>query len=281
MSACRQIPYGYRMRNGKIEIHPDEAEIVLWIYRRYTDGIPLAKIAAQLCDKHIEYLPGEYSWNKNRIKRILEDKRYTGQGDFGKIIDPDTQNQANALKNMRNTQKGTSLTRENKLLVHSTLCGVCGEKMYHKTDRRLKNAERWSCYRCGLANHMPLAEIEKQVVDRFNMAIASPELCGAEDYIDYVPTQEIRRLENEIARKTEKPDEEREEVMQCILQCAAAKYAACNDKQYITQRLKADFGKRGPLSVFSAELYQTAAEATLLYPDGTIGVRLKNQTILK
>lgn len=281
MSAYRQIPYGYRMRNGIIEIHPDEAEIVLWIYRRYTDGTPLARIAAQLCDKRIEYLPGEYGWNKNRIKRILEDKRYAGQGDFAKIIDPDTQAQANALKADRNTQKERLLTRENKPLAHTMFCGRCTSKLCRKTNSRQKDKEYWVCPSCGARVTLSLAEIEKQVVDRFNMAIASPELCGAEDYIDFVPTQEIRRLENEIARKTEKPDGEGEEVMQCILQCAAAKYAACNGKQYITERLKADFGKRGPLSVFSVELYQTAAEATLLYPDGTIGVRLKNQTILK
>lgn len=280
MSCNRRIPYGYRMVNGQIEIHPKEAEIIGRIYREYIGGAVLKEIAARLTDERAEYLPGAFAWNKNRVKRILEDARYTGEGSYERIIEPEIQTQANAVKTSRNTQQEPLVTAEKKRLTHTVLCGACGGKMAHRTDRRLKNAEGWTCS-CGAAVKLPIAEIERQITERFNAVIAAPELCEAAVNICREPSLEVRRLENEIARQMELPDADKEAVRELILQCAAQRFAECGDNRHITERLKADFENRGPLSAFSAELYESAADATILYPDGTIGVRLKNHTILR
>lgn len=110
MSANRHIPYGYRMVNGQIEIHPAEAAIVKRIYREYINGASLKDIAECLTHEQIEYLPGECGWNKNRVKRILEDSRYAGEEPYAPIIAPKTQAEANKLKESRNTQKDVLMT---------------------------------------------------------------------------------------------------------------------------------------------------------------------------
>lgn len=280
MSCNRHIPYGYQMQNGKMEIHPEEAAVVKQIYQSYIDGAALKEIADRLIERRAEYLPGQFQWNKNRIKRILEDSRYTGEGHYGQIIEPQVQQQANRLKSSRNTTKEVLVTAEKKRLTHTVLCGVCGNRMQHRTDRRLKHAESWTCT-CGASLKLTIEEIERQLVEQFNAAIADTALCGTEDSVDKEPSLEVRRLENEIARQTEQPDVDKEAVRALILQCAALKYEQDMDNRHITQRLKADLENRGPLSAFSIELYESAAGAALLYPDGTVGVRLRNQTILR
>lgn len=280
MSANRHIPYGYRMVNGQIEIHPEEAAIVRRIYQEYLDGAVLNTIAERLTRAQVEYLPGEYGWNKNRIKRILEDRRYTGEEPYAPIVDPTTQAAANGIKESRNTQKDLLMTAEKKKLSHTVFCGACGGRMRHKTDRRLKCGESWNCS-CGVAVKLTIADMEQQIKELFNQAIASPERCGYDDTPDYEPSLEIRRLENEIARQAEQPETDQEAVREQILLCAAKKYTECLSNRHITQRLKKYFRQLVPLQAFSTELYVAAADATLLYPDGTIGVRLKNQTLLR
>lgn len=280
MSANRHIPYGYRMANGQIEIHPEEAAVVRRIYQEYLDGAVLKAIAARLALEQVEYLPGECGWNKNRVKRILEDSRYTSGELYAPLVDPTTQEAANRLKESRNTQKERLMTAEKKRLSHTVLCGTCGSRMQHKTDRRLKCGESWSCS-CGATVKLTIADMEQQLVELFNQAIASPDRCGYDDTPDYEPSLEIRRLENEIARQTEQPETDQDAVREQILLCAAKKYAECLSNRHITQRLKKYFQQLAPLQAFSTELYVAAADATLLYPDGTICVRLKNQTLLR
>lgn len=280
MSANRRIPYGYQMVDGQINVHPEEAAIVKRIYREYINGAALKAIAECLTHEQIEYLPGECGWNKNRVKRILEDSRYAGEEPYAPIIAPKTQAEANKLKESRNTQKEQLMTAEKKRLSHTVLCGSCGSRMQHKTDRRLKNMESWGCP-CGMKVRLTIADMEHQIMELFNQAIASPNRCGHDDAPGFESSLEIRRLENEIARQTEQPETDQDTVREQILLCAARKYAECATLQHITQRLKADFEKRDLLSDFSIDLYEATADATLLYPDGTIGVRLKNQTLLR
>lgn len=280
MSANRRIPYGYRMVNGQIEIHPEEAAIVKRIYREYINGAALKAIAECLTHEQIEYLPGECGWNKNRVKRILEDSRYAGEDPYAPIIAPKTQAVANKLKESRNTQKDVLMTAEKKRLSHTVLCGSCGNRMQHKIDRRLKNMESWSCP-CGMKVRLTIAEMEQQIKELFNQVIASPDRCGHDGAPGYEPSLEIRRLENEIARQTEQPETDQDAVREQILLCAAQKYTECLSKRHVTQRLKKHFQQQVPLETFSTELYVLTADATFLYPDGTIGVRLKNQTLLR
>ena len=83
----RRFPYGYEMRDGEIVICQTEAEIVRTIFRDYVDGKGLKDIAEKLTALKVEYLPGESNWNKSRIKRMIEDKRYLGDSTYPQILD--------------------------------------------------------------------------------------------------------------------------------------------------------------------------------------------------
>ena len=82
----RRIPYGYEMKSGSIVICESESVIVKQIFADYIGGENLKSIADSLMNRKIEYLPAETGWNKNRIKRIIEDKRYIGDNIYPNII---------------------------------------------------------------------------------------------------------------------------------------------------------------------------------------------------
>ena len=82
----RTIPFGYQYENGALAINPPEAHIVQNVFTQYLLGEPLSKIAAHLTAKLVEYLPGHWQWDKARVKRLLDNAKYTGEDDFPPII---------------------------------------------------------------------------------------------------------------------------------------------------------------------------------------------------
>ena len=95
----RSIPYGYTVKNGKNLPHADEFIIVQRIFKEYFEGGSFKSIAQTLTHENISFLPGRSDWNKNRIKRILEDTRYTGTSAYPAIISTDVFGQIQTVKN--------------------------------------------------------------------------------------------------------------------------------------------------------------------------------------
>ena len=81
----RNIPFGYRIENGTIHLHPTESQVVREIHAAYLDGQSLLQIAASLNERGVEYMPGAAAWNKARLKRIIEDVRYLGNETYPAI----------------------------------------------------------------------------------------------------------------------------------------------------------------------------------------------------
>ncbi|WP_337943078.1 recombinase family protein [Ruthenibacterium lactatiformans] len=86
----RNIPYGYQYENGRIVLAETDSQIVREICSDYLIGSSMLEISDQLNDRGVEYIPGVTRWNKGRIKRILEDRRYTGIELYPAIIDQET-----------------------------------------------------------------------------------------------------------------------------------------------------------------------------------------------
>lgn len=71
-------------------------------------------------------------------------------------------------------------------------------------------------------------------------------------------------MENEIERALGQIDFDKETIQNLILQCASKRYEKEKSQKHITDRLKADFEKSSPLSVFDAELFSKTVTAVLL-----------------
>lgn len=79
--------YGYTINSdGKLEINPDEAKVVSWIFERYLAGDSLGKIAAGLAKQGILSPTGKSKWNREAIDKLLSNEKYTGRVMLQKII---------------------------------------------------------------------------------------------------------------------------------------------------------------------------------------------------
>ena len=72
--------YGYTINSdGELEINPDEAKVVSWIFERYLAGDSLGKIAAGLERQGIPSPTGRPKWNREAIDKLLSNEKYTGR----------------------------------------------------------------------------------------------------------------------------------------------------------------------------------------------------------
>ena len=84
----RCIPYGYKMEKGNILENSEESEIVRMCFKMYLEGCSFQKLAEHLTGNRIEYLKGKFDWNKNRVKRMIQDERYIGKKEgYAAILD--------------------------------------------------------------------------------------------------------------------------------------------------------------------------------------------------
>lgn len=72
-------PYGYRNAGGgKLEIVPEEAEVIRWVFESYLNGRSPASIAAEMNRKGIKKKYGKSIWRKKAIVDWLTNEKYTG-----------------------------------------------------------------------------------------------------------------------------------------------------------------------------------------------------------
>ena len=86
MAWQRSIPFGYRMERAQIICEQTEAETVKQIFSLYLNGHSLGQIAAAMTAQAVRYHAHTDQWNKNMVKRILENDRYLDDGtDLGPV----------------------------------------------------------------------------------------------------------------------------------------------------------------------------------------------------
>ena len=82
----RKILYGYLIQNGEVTAEPKEAIMVKRIFVDYLEGLSYQSIAEMLNEDKIPYSSEAPEWNKHKVKRLLENPRYTGEKEYPAII---------------------------------------------------------------------------------------------------------------------------------------------------------------------------------------------------
>ncbi len=127
MAKNRKFPFGYMMQNGTITTNPKEVLAVVTIFRSYLNGESLVDIAKAM---EVPYNEG-VAWNKNMVKRIIENEKYLGTDKYPQLIDEDTFRRANAKKE----KKALSLcviSEELQQVRNLTFCKECGHRLFRR-----------------------------------------------------------------------------------------------------------------------------------------------------
>lgn len=237
----RTIPFGYMMRNGEIQPKPTESKAVQNIFQAYLNGSSLLAIANWMSSQGIPYNGIDFVWNKNMIKRILENEKYLGRNGYPAIIDEDMFCRANMRKKIKSTTV-VEISEELQAIRSLTYCAECG----HRISRIGGNthSEKWDCRNpeCSRFSHRITDQmLIGIIVAVLNTVIANPNLLDADAEISrYTPSIEITRQQNEINRLMDTSDVDFEIAKEKICKLAELKYDCCiySDKPQKTMQLR-------------------------------------------
>jgi len=150
---------GYKWLDGRIDVHPETAPVVQWIFKQYLSGVGMLRIAQQL----IQGVPGlnvdavyrEFRHVsphsvRDRVSWLLQSPVYAGSvtingerypGRHKPLVDLETWNRAQAIIQSRQSLANRAHTSR-YLLSGIVVCGSCGAPMYgFRQPNRARNAE--------------------------------------------------------------------------------------------------------------------------------------------
>lgn len=287
MAKNRTIPFGYCMKNGEIITEPKEVYAVVAIFDEYLEGRSLSEIAKLMQTEKIRYNAVSDKWNKNMVKRIIENDKYLGNDTYPQLITDDIFKRANEKR----VKKATTLDLipdDLQEIRKCTYCTECG----HKLSRIGGNSkyEKWDCrnpdcykFEYRLTDQMIIGA----VLNVLNSAIANPSLLELGGEIStYSPTADVIRQQNEINQMTDSSQIDFDRVKAEIFKLAEMKYDCCtyNDSPQKTEELKAMLGNHEQLNTLDIGLFKSCVSKIWISHFCTIevelinGVRIKNIT---
>lgn len=279
MAKNRTIPFGYCMKNGEITTEPKEVYAVVTIFDEYLKGRSLSEIAKLMQSEKIRYNADSDKWNKNMVKRIIENEKYLGTDKYPQIIDDDTFRLANE-KRIRKATTLDLIPDDLQEIRKCTYCTECG----HKLSRIGGNSkyEKWDCrnpdcykFEYRLTDQMIIGA----VLNVLNSAIANPSLLELGGEIStYSPTADVIRQQNEINQMTDSSQIDFDRVKAEIFKLAEMKYDCCtyNDSPQKTEELKAMLGNHEQLNTLDIGLFKSCVSKIWISHFCAIEVELIN-----
>ena len=246
MGTNRTQPFGYRMEFGKVVTDPDESRWVVYIYEQYILGESFKSLSDTLCGTGIRY-DADKPWNKNMVARILQDRRYTGEGKYPPIIDICIFQQVDQKRNKK--VAGSKVTKAQKTLKKKSGVPVTPH-MEHEVLYLLNS----------LAGKPERIEISETPSKRNSKAEALQEELEA--LLGMLPVDEAQ-------------------VRQKLMETMVAMYEAIDPREYETHRLKRIFGKEQMRTELDSGLLEQTVTAVTMDSIGKVRIRLKNDQIIE
>lgn len=272
MAANRKLPFGYEMRDGRVNTRPTEAETVLWIYRQYLAGLSYAGLTQELQRRGVPYLPGK-SWNKNMVARILADQRYLGREQFPQVIDPALYRAVRESLPAKAPVRKKSETAGD--IQHLAVCGTCGARVLRDPHRHGK--ERWYCPSCmSISTRATDRRLEQGVKNILKRLRGSPEAITLGTSPGGAAAEPIAEKEAMFRALLDTPEFDETLAEQLALELAAARYNAVGAEEYESMRIRYLLENTGDENT-ALDLLQQIAGAVLIHPDGKVSLSLKNR----
>ena len=166
----RSLMFGYMVVQGEITPNPIEVEEVKQIYISYLAGESYKGIADHLTQRKVEYLPTKCDWNKNRVKRLLENPKYLGSPALPQIIDEEVYVNVQALISSKNQGQSTP-SKETILLRNHIKCAECG--------RNLKKylTHKKSVWKCDCKISITEKKLEEETIKLLEHIIVHARVC--------------------------------------------------------------------------------------------------------
>lgn len=280
----RVIPFGYCMKNGEITTEPKEVYAVATIFSEYLNGKSLLQIAKLMESEKIRYNSDSDHWNKNMVKRIIENEKYLGTDKYPQLIDEDIFRQANE-KRVRKANSLCTISEDLSEIRKVTYCAECGEKVFRKTNgkgREYWNCENPDCFK--FEYRMTDQMIMGAVITVLNSAAANQSLVESGGEVStYSPTSAIVSQQNEINRMTDVSQINFERIKSEIFKLTEMKYECCtySDSPQKTEEIKAVLKDHEQLNTLDIGLFKACISRIWISHFCTIEVEFVNGVHIK
>ena len=284
MPKNRVIPFGYCMKNGEITTEPKEVYAVAIIFSEYLNGNSLQQIARLMESEKIRYTADSNHWNKNMVKRIIENEKYLGTDKYPQIIDKNIFN----LANEKRVQKATSvsaISEDLQEIRNRTYCSECDHKFFRKTNG--KGREYWICGNpdcCKFESRLTDQMIIGAVLTVLNTAIANPNLIENDGKISvYSPTADVIRQQNEINQMMDSTQVDFDRIKSKIFKLAEMKYNCCtySENPQKTVKIKALLENNEQLDTLDIGLFKACISRIWISHFCTIEIEFINGITIK
>ena len=272
------------MKKGEIIAEPTESQAVKDIFKLYLDGKSMSEIARQMSISQISYNGITFDWNKNMVKRILENEKYLGKDGYPVLIDSETYYHANARKKSKATSVN-EISEELQIIRSLTYCKECG----HRLSRIGGNTQtdKWDCrnIECSRFNYRLTDNMIKDILLHIlNAVIANPDLLDTDSEISaYTTNIKVKCQQNEINRLMDNPEIDSEKVKTEILRLAELKYDCCtyDESPQKTEYLKELLSDREQLNIIDYDLLKSCVSRILIGHFYTIEIEFINGITIK
>lgn len=221
MAWQRTIPFGYRMRHGEIVRDPAEADAVKDIFARYLQDESFQHIAVALTASGVRYHQHTDCWNKNMVKRILENAHYLGDETYPSIINEKDFLAARMLKSDKNSHAPCAVSAG---IREKTVCGRCGAKLRRACKNR--KSSRWDCENpdCGHTFHISDEQLNATVNALLETLAHTSEALTPRIPSEPMPRGNAQRVANELTNAFNRGTESVEYLRTLVFACAAERY---------------------------------------------------------
>ena len=282
----RYVAFGYEITGGKIAVIESEKVIVENIFGLYINQKPLSEIANRMNLAGISYNNDGRSWNKNIVKRIIENRKYLGEDGYPAVIPQSTFEHANRIKE----EKVVLQTDENKqktALYHELLvCTSCGGKLTRYKGSKIagETVSYWKCRNtacnCKAINEKKL---DKMITSIINGLIENPTFtdeCHEESNEQSV--EEIR-LTNEMQNAISDNTTELQKVIDSICKIAELHFHTCKSQDFeaINHKMRKELSVRVRTDKPDIKLIKSIVKTIGLTHEKTIEVTLINGYLVK
>ena len=287
MPKNRIIPFGYCMRNGEITVDFNESKAVARIFEEYLNGSSLQQIAKLMESEKVQYSEISDRWNKNMVKRIIENKKYLGNEKYPQIIGEKFFTQANEKRMLKATSVCV-ISEDLKEIRKHTYCLECGHRL-SRIGGNCRSA-KWDCrnpdcyrFEYQLNDQMIIGS----VLTVLNAAIANPNLIENNGEIStYSPTADIIRKQNEINQMIDSTQVDFDRIKSELYRLTEMKYDCCtyNDDPQKTKQLMNLLENQKQLNTLDKGLFKSCVNRIWISHFCTIevefinGIKIKNIT---
>lgn len=276
MARQRCIPFGYRMDRAAIVSEDAEAEAVRQIFSLYLAGNSMSQIAEEMTHRALRYHRDTARWNKNMVKRILENRHYLGDDRFPQIVGEEEYQRVQQRKAEKNTY--APCPPEIAAVKDRLVCANCGAPLERWSLG--KGRTSWKCAdpQCRSIVHLRDAELIGKL-ERCLTALGRRAQTNEDNRpASQAASLEVLRLENELTSAFNRTEESADYVRALIFAIAAEKYKLLPEEpgshkaSIIWERLE----HQEINSQMMREIADVLIESITIEKNGTLKIKLNN-----